>query len=377
LRKGKERRKKFAESMRDLSQNARRLPNMDGILSVASNGRDASAEGSMPPPTRPFAKRNSLPAGIIHDVQQSEKAPNKRKRENQSLHTEHSPPRRSKVHHKRSRTVASVSDSNSMSGSIHITPNDNAYNTSRLSFGGKIDTTNTDYFRLKALGLDPDTPLIPMTGKKRMRDHAIIRSEKRSKQSPDQAFGKVQSEDPAVIQVNHQVGFQRTPQSKSTLQDEEDSDEALFARLREVRDAMSDSISWFQSERAKSKRTSSGDPGASLNESPEQNKLREFRTTSSRTEQRLRATGAHGLLPKAWASNPSWRDANGRITMSNTPVSRREALPTKGGEAIIPALDIGVTWSIGKMRSQGPTKQIGLTSRPDGPGSSVKDAIEL
>lgn len=331
----------------------------------------------MPPPTTPLAKRNSLPAGIIHEVQRSDTAPNKRKREDRSLHTEHSPPRRIKVHHKRSRTVASVSDSNSMSGSTHITPKDHAYNTSRLSFSRKIDTTNTDYFRLKALGLDPDTPLVPLTGKKRMREDVINRSEKRSKQSPDQNFIKVQSGDPAVIQVNQQNGIEKTPRSKSTSQDEEDSDEALFARLRKVRDSMSDSISWFQSERAKSERTSSSGPRASFNESPAQNKLRDLRTTSSRTEQRLRTTGAHGLLPRAWASNPSWRDANGRITTSDTPVSRSEALPTKGGEGMVPPLDMGVRWSIGQMRSQGPTKQIGLTLMPEGPGSSVKDAVEL
>lgn len=256
-----------------------------------------------------------------------------------------------------------------MSGTTHITPKDHAYNTSRLSFGRKIDTTNTDYFRLKALGLDPDTPLVPLNDKKRMRDDDITRSEKRPL--------KVQSGDPAVIQVNQQNAVEKTPGSKSTLQNEEDSDEALFVRLRKVRDAISDSISWFQSERAERERNISGGPGASFNESPAQTPLRNFRTTSSRTEQRLRTTGAHGLLPRAWASNPSWRDANGTITTTDTPVSKGKALPTKGGEAMVPPLDMGVTWSIGQMRSQGPTKQIGLTLRPDSPGSSVEDAVEL
>lgn len=328
----------------------------------------------MAPPTTPLAKRNSLPAGLTHDVQRFNTAPNKRKREDRSLDMERSPPQRIKVDHKRSRTIASVSESNSMNGNTHITLKDHAYNKSGSSFGGKIDTTNTDYFRLKALGLDPDTPLVPLTGKKRMRDDDILRSEKRSKQSPNQDVIKICSGDPAVTQVNQQNRFAKTPRSKSTSQDEGDSDEALFVRLRKVRDTMSDSISWFQSERAKNERTCSGDPEAPFNESPAQNKLHKFRTTSSRTEQRLRTTGAHGLLPKAWASNPSWRDANGRITTS---VSKEEALPTKGGEGMIPPLDMGVTGSMGQMCRQGSTKQVGLIPRPDGPGSSVKDAIEL
>jgi len=375
LRKGKERRKKFAESMRELSQSTRRLPDTDGTLRLASDGRDAKVEGAMPPPTRPPAKRNSLPAEIIHDVQRSDTAPNKRKRDNQSLHTEHSPPRRIKVHHKRSRTVTSVLDSNLMSGNTHVPLKNHSYSTTRLSFGGKVDTTNTDYFRLKALGLDPDTPVVPLTSKKRMRDDDTIRGEKRSKQSPDQDFIKVQSGDPAVTQVDQHNGVPTTPRRKSNWQDEEDSDEALFARLRQVRDAMSDSISWFQLERAKSERTSSGGHGASSNEGPVQKRLREFQTTPSRTEQRLRTTGAHGLLPKAWASNPSWRDANGRITTFDTPVSRSEALPAKRREAMDQPSGMGVTWSIGQMRGQGPTKPNGL--RPDGPGASVEDAIEL
>jgi len=329
----------------------------------------------VPPPTRPLVKRNSLPAEMKYDAQRSDTASNKRKRDNQPLHTEHSPPRRIKVHHTRSRTVASVSDSSSMSGNPHINPKGQSCNPTRFSIGGKIDTTNTDYFRLKALGLDPDTPVVPLTSKKRVRGVDNMRSEKRSKQSPDQDFIKVQSSKPAVTQVYQHNDVQTTPRSKSTSPDEGDSDEALFARLRKVRDAMSDSISWFLSERTRSERPNSGGHEASLNESPAQKRLSEFHKTPSRTEQRLRTTGAHGLLPKAWASNPSWRDANGRITTSGAPVSRNEALPTKGGEAMTPISDMGVTWSIGQMYRQGPTKQNGLDLRP--PGSSVEDAIEL
>ena len=378
LRKGKERRKNFAESMRDLAQSVRRQPDTDSILGLTSNVRDTGAASAMPSSAKPSKTRKSLPVEMGRDPWPPMTASKKRKYDDQTTNAERSPPRRIKTHHKRSRTVASVSSSDPTNRYGSPTRKGRSSSPARLSFIGRTDTTHTDYFRLKALGLDPDTPMVPLTSTKRSRDKKTIGSEKRSKQSPHQDTTEVRSGDTAVSQGGRHHGTQTPPRSHPTTQTDDDSDEALFARLRQVRSAISDSITWFQSERAKSERTSSGGYEAPLNETPAQKRLRELKTTPSRTEQRLRATGAHGLLPKAWASNSSWRDADGRITtfVPPTPVSRSDALPApkrRGG--VFPSKVQGSAWGTGPMGPQGPREENG--ARPEGAGSSVEDAIEL
>ena len=372
LRKGKERRRNFAESMRKLAQNTRGQENTDSILESGSENRNAGAGPVLPAPAKSSEKRKSLPIDIARDSGLASKASNKRKRDPQSPHLHHSLPDH-QPSRKRSRTIPAVSKSSPIKG---IEQEGHNRSPAHLRFAGRTDTTRTDYFRLKAMGLDPNTPMVPWTRRKRRREEDAVEGETPSKKSPCQDSTEAESGELTVTQRGGLHDMQTAQGVHSTPGTGNDLDEALFARLRKVREAMSDSISWFQSERAQSERTSSSSVEARLTETPAQKRLREIRTTPSRTEQRLRNTGAHGLLPKAWASNPSWRDADGRISTSVTPASDTTALPApRRPEAARHSSATGCGWGNGKTGLQGSKKTTAVW--PGGAGSSVDDAIEL
>lgn len=61
---------------------------------------------------------------------------------------------------------------------------------------GRTDTTRTDYFKLKALGLDPNTPVIPQT-RKRPSDYEIESAARKSRLSPAK-IAPVSHESPRV-----------------------------------------------------------------------------------------------------------------------------------------------------------------------------------
>ena len=326
----------------------------------------------MPAPAKLPEKRKSLPIDIARDSRLSSKASNKRKRDLQFPHLHHSLPD-DQSSRKRSRTIPAVSKSSPIKG---IEQEGHDRRPAHLRLAGRTDTTRTHYFRLKAMGLDPNTPMVPWTRRKRRREEDAIGGETASKKSPCQDSMEAESGESIVTQRRGLHDMQTGPGVHSTPGTGDDPDEALFARLRKVREAMSDSISWFQSERAQSERTSSSSVEARVTETPAQRRLREIRTTPSRTEQRLRITGAHGLLPKAWASHPSWRDADGRISTWITPASDTTALPVpRSAEVVGHSSVTGRGWANGKTGFQGCKKTSAVW--PDGAGSSVEDAIEL
>ena len=84
--------------------------------------------------------------------------------------------------------------------------------------------------------------------------------------------------------------------------------------MAEVRNAMAESINWFREEREKSEKSpsSSGATRDQRQETEKERKLREFQYTPSRTEIRLKATGAHGLLPRNWGQR------NGDVAVSGS-----------------------------------------------------------
>ena len=181
----------------------------------------------------------------------------------------------------------------------------------------KSDTTRTDYFRLKALGIDPDTPIVPST-KKRNWDTAQSNGENRSSTSsslPHSLSTLSSKASPARPSIQK---LQKAPNPALA----EDEDEALFAQLRSIREALAESQQWMQSERKSIERsmtpqsisqsqsdqiqpetnTTSFTPPDS-NETPAQRRLREVRERGhkpSRTEMRLKAMGDKALLPKGF-----------------------------------------------------------------------------
>ena len=373
LRKGKERRKSFANSMRGLAKNLQTRQDTETILRSVSTRQDPGLHSATPPPADGILKQQSISADTCRVSQSPQVAFNRSERGHQSVHLDSDPPS-NKANRKQSKTFSGHYRTDSTEHRAIDRPERPYSKSTNPSFTSKTDTTKTDYFRLKALGLNPDTPAVPLTSGKRLREDNAMGSEKRARISPhrDRLVRQETYSGPSAAGQIHDL--ETAPCSNLSSQTDDDPDEALYTRLRKVREAMSDSILWFQSERAKSEHTSIGSDETQLSETSAPKLLKTFRMTQSRTEQRLRTTGAQGLLPKAWASNPSWRDADGRITTSAGSESNTVSACGRSG-AMDPPLVV---------RYQSPAGSMGLSGAKKAPdmsglvaGSSVEDAIEL
>lgn len=160
----------------------------------------------------------------------------------------------------------------------------------------KLDTTRTDYFLLKSRGIDPDTPIVPLTNRKRSREEAQLAN----KIPVSKALKPTRESRPSSPITNLKEADPR-------------SDEALFARVRQVREAMAEGISWYRAERVKHRLSAASSKISSPRaETEKEKRLREFQFTPSRTEQRLRKTGANGILSKVWNGMSGIRSASSR-----------------------------------------------------------------
>ena len=320
LRRGRERRRNFAQSMQGLARSShqRRGPNTDLGKFLASNAREENGIvqqpqiAAMPPPPTPMKgqrNRKSLPAEVKpqHSPDPGQLSNNKSQRRGPIKRTEPALSRIVKVsqgNHKRSSTVGDAcslhrswksASSNPLSrpvASNSILSESTMAKARHLLAGTPTDTTRTDYFRLKAMGIDPDTPSVPATGSKRTRNEFEVEAKKAPKLSPADRFN---SSSLAKLDFPQMPG-QIPPPESAARQAVDDPDEELLAQMRRVREAMSQSIHWFQEERAKSEVSRSS--SESRPETAKQKRLREWAPTPSRTEQRLAVTGGHGLIPK-------------------------------------------------------------------------------
>lgn len=378
LRKAKERRRKFANSMRQLSEIRQTPSTRPSARTVPQADRIENEMSTVPSPSRILLEVKSTPLVSSSSLKGPSSPAKKRKYGGQSPGAHVNPPeRRSDDLHRRSSTADIVRPSQTPFSNAHSTPNGILQAPTRSAMIGKTDNTRTDYFRLKALGLDPDTPTVPFTGNKRQR----------LRQSPECTERLAQLETlrtkdtkalPTITNISQLRSMQNSERKQSEVADENGSDESLLARSRKLRETMSENIAWFQSKAT----TREGDPSAgaqpSASETPMQKKLGELQTTTSRSEQRLRGTGAHGLLPKIWERNPLWRDAKGNIIMHYNPkksrppspssVGSRAAMSTKANSARVPEM-------AGSKTVQTTYNQSETNRRAT--GSSVEDAIEL
>ena len=253
----------------------------------------------------------------------------------------------------------------------------------RLLVSGRTDKTRTDYFRLKAMRVDPDTPVIPQ-GRKRIRDSESSdhKSSKSPRLSPPESSPSSQRQSLTKSSVNNSSTNTPTPRFDA-------DEEELFAQVRQVREAMAEDEAWFKEERERQeKRRGGSNNGPDRPETEKERRLREFRFTPSRTSVRLRQTNARGLLPEGyWADGPNREKArrdedsgsgqsSGSGSMGNDPRAPRApraprpsapaagfaAFATGGGGAFRPALTASTN---------------GFGSGFAGTGSSADDAIEL
>ena len=193
----------------------------------------------------------------------------------------------------------------------------------------KLDATRTDYFRLKAIGVDPDTPIIPDTKESlairrrreaEERQASIDRASRHNRPPTSNHIPPISTPPPPVFQT-------RTPEARPTLSTSTPApvEDDLLRQMREAREAMTEQTNWFkeqievlekQTEQEQDLRRSqsSQDAATPLSSSglarangyeyvPADTKPG---FSLSRTEQRIRRTGAHGLATKPLRSSSDY-----------------------------------------------------------------------
>ena len=327
MRSARQRRSNFAKSIQNSAKSERQkqIERKSSLSSLAQSiggsenpiGHQRTPADMMPPPLTPQQKRQSLPANLNNEQSQLENSGGtKRKREDLNGSVDHSAPRRTKIRHDRSRTMGN----SIMSAPPHPTsrtPYKSRMDVSTVKDGSllsdilmkqarrlapnvKSDTTRTDYFQLKALGIDPNTSVVPST-KKRMRDEMETDGTQSSMGTallsprPTQST-RVPASQPAT---------QTKPNLAKVSGSADDDDEELFAQIRSVREALAESEQWCRSERQSIEKSMTPQPERSQHhkETLAQRRLREIKErgpTPSRTEVRLRAMGDKALLPKGF-----------------------------------------------------------------------------
>ena len=322
MRKAKLRRRNFAKSIQSSTKSERQKQNeRKSFIASSMRGSESPVDqqrnpgNTMPPPLAPLQKRQSLPAHFNNE-QLEIPAVSKRKRDDLGESDDQGTPRRTKIHHKRSRTIGD----STMSAPPHPmtrTPYKSRMDVAKVKDGSLLsdilmrqarrlapnarsDTTRTDYFQLKALGIDPDTPVVPLT-KKRTKDEIKSDAAESSTGTTLSSPRPTTSSRPSVSQP----ATQTQPKSAKVSGSAHDDDEELFAQIRSIREALAESEQWCRSERQSIEKSMTPQPERSppTTETPAQRRLREIRErgpTPSRTEVRLRAMGDRALLPRGF-----------------------------------------------------------------------------
>ena len=233
---------------------------------------------------------------------------------------------------------------------------------------GPMTTTESDYFRLKARNIDPNTGVIPSTRKRKRgyedvgRDRSLSKSRRLSastmssialSSSPLQLSAKTKSSETELPSLN---GQSQAVSPKFT-----DEEEALFAAARKLRETLAEDTEWMRTMREEYEKEE-----ANLKaETPAQRRLREFKMTPSKTSIRLRQTYANGLLPPDFFEKQSV----GKDMLNNT------ATTAKGLTLDSPTPKMGLA-ALSKdrhKRHHDTSSTTALMSR----GASADEAIEL
>ena len=172
---------------------------------------------------------------------------------------------------------------------------------------GSITTTSSDYFRLKARNIDPDTSVVS-SSRKRGRGSgdsfasSLTSKSRRLSESSTSTLSLSEStrgllarstlSDSARSLVITQSHTDATSTTGTTTPKYTDEEDALFEAARRLRETLAEETSWMKSMREEAAKI---DDSLQL-ETPAQRRLREFEPTPSKTSIRLRQTYANGLL---------------------------------------------------------------------------------
>ncbi|KIX09959.1 uncharacterized protein Z518_01040 [Rhinocladiella mackenziei CBS 650.93] len=184
----------------------------------------------------------------------------------------------------------------------------------------KVDTTHTDYFRLKALGVDPEAPIVPYTKESlamrklreaEERQTAIARAKKRISHLASDQSPRALAWSPALSIPDAPNPVSKDSPGKMASQPQGEDD--FLKQIREAREAMAEQTEWFKQQTVtiekeiereeelfrRSQTDQSISPSASGLARANGYEYYPGETKSglslSRTERRIRQTGAHGL----------------------------------------------------------------------------------
>lgn len=266
---------------------------------------------------------------------------------------------------------------------------------------GKTDTTRTDYFRLKAMGIDPNTPAVPVT---HGRSRTSIGSTKTSptnssstgaptKPSPS-PLSSLSQQTQTLLSRSQSLASDTPPTSApppaftSSPKFTED-EESLFAQARALREALAEDETWFRREReaAEERRRAREPRSPPTKETEKERRLRKWEATPSKTSVRLEKTRAGGLLPADWME----RQRNGRASQGKGKAKGKEDGFVEGSPSVpgkqrqmpaqqlrgFAALANGTVTNGLRVNGAGaggcPPPALGLAAK----GASMEDAIEL
>ncbi|KAI9721559.1 MAG: hypothetical protein M1812_002321 [Candelaria pacifica] len=335
-RKGSERRRRYAEDMKKLVQASKRRTAEAEIDEYCDSRREQLQpspplkkprvdEGASQHHQRGHQSRRSLPSEIGRPSQsinntlpgtgqrdQNPKASNgipfdgptktSRSHQRSRTHIDPSTLTRSK------RTPQKISPSASTSLGSSFLSGKSTLSSSVLSKAhglvpnGRIDTTRTPYFRMKAMGLTPSGFSKPETptarrGTKRSRDHEDegLGTSKSAKVTPPDRGSKMHVLDggrDSRQRERLETGYPETPSTEGGKVNDED--EELFAQMRQVKEAMAESIQLCQQERARSEFSRSVSGGSGNGSKPQ-----------VKSDEGLQSFGSrHGCSREVWRDPP-------------------------------------------------------------------------
>lgn len=276
----------------------------DLLTKSGTSSSIGQGNGILPPPTSHLGKRKSLPSSLG--------TPSKKQRVGERV--EDGAAKRKERQHKRSKTMTLLPPGKG----VHL-----SYSELRdMAASGppvKADTTQTDYFLLKSYGIDPDTTIIPKTGRKRYLDMLEDKYDKENmiakRRKPSPLISEPHSPRTPSSRVSPKTAPKATPglpTSKPeppawaayTPREGLSEHDALMTEARYISKVMAESTTWYQ-EATQFVGNTPQLKRSCTSQTPETAKekaLRGFQRTPSRTEQRLmKSTGVSkfSLYPKA------------------------------------------------------------------------------
>lgn len=278
MRRAPERRRRFAQSLQQMARDTARQKEdlVASLLSRKSENEDQQAELAVSTDsilTRSTASKKRKSSDGENQSTPNRMSRNKRSRLDQVEKEHETPSRRIISGHKRSRTAENpkLSETEELINTLLATRDDYTYlaNGSESSYKimqkirtllppVKVDDTRSDYFMLKSLGIDPDTPVVPRTSRKRhSSDDILSNPSKRFKESPltksasalTPPSNRPRSRSPSPLRKSHQQYRDRSVTAQSADFDETEND--VLAVQRESNNKMTDVGKLYREQRAK------------------------------------------------------------------------------------------------------------------------------